>query len=283
MSVRILLGDCRERLRDLPDASVQCCITSPPYWGAQRDYGHPDQLGHERTPETFVSALVEIFDDVRRVLRDDGTLWLNIGDSYAASGKGGGGKLMLARGHKWDHRKHLKGWRSPPPGYKEKDLVGVPWMLAFALRLRGWYLRRDIIWNKTAATEPTRSDRPSGSHEMLFLFSKSKRYRCDPSALPHGTVWSVKPVGFEGHGAAFPPALIEPLVRASSDEGGGVLDPFFGAGTTGLVAARLKRFCTGIELNNSFAELAMRRIHDDAGLFADVSIEHSGPATSSAA
>jgi site-specific DNA-methyltransferase (cytosine-N4-specific) len=194
-------------------------------------------------------------------------LWLNIGDSYAASGKGGGGKLMLARGHKWEHRKHLKGWRSPPPGYTETELVGVPWMLAFALRLRGWYLRRDVVWNKTAATEPTRADRPSGSHEMLFLLSKQRRYAFDPSPLPHGTVWSVKPLGYEGHSAAYPPSLIEPCILAGCPVGGTVLDPFGGAGTTGLVADRLQRNAILIELNPESASLAQRRIHGDSPLF----------------
>jgi DNA modification methylase len=252
------------------DASVNCCVTSPPYWGAQRDYDHADQLGHERRPEDFVADLVSIFTDVRRVLRDDGCLWLNIGDSYAASGKGGGGKLMLARGHKWEHRKHLKGWRSPPPGYKQKDLVGVPWMLAFALRADGWFLRRDVVWNKTAATEPTRADRPSGSHEMLFLLSKARRYAFDPAPLPHGTVWSVKPLGYEGHDAAFPPDLIEPCILAGCPVGGTVLDPFGGAGTTGLVADRLQRDAILIELNPEYAEIARNRIASEAGMFGEV-------------
>jgi DNA modification methylase len=283
MSVRIIIGDAREKLRELPDASVNCCVTSPPYWGAQRDYEHVAQLGHERSPEQFVACLVELFAEIRRILRPDGVCWVNIGDSYAASGKGGGGKLMLARGHKWEFRKHLKGWRSPPPGYKQKDLVGVPWMLAFALRADGWFLRSGVVWNKTSATEPTRSDRPSSSHEMLFLLSKSRRYAFDPTALPHGTVWPVKPHGYEGHSAAFPPALIEPCINAGCPLGGTVLDPFFGAGTTALVAARSGRSCIGIELNSGFAETARLRLQNDAGMFADISVEHSGPATRSAA
>ena len=268
MTVTILTGDCRDVLRTLPDASVHCIVTSPPYWGAQRDYGHDGQLGMELTPETFAGSLTEIFDECRRVLRDDGSFWLNLGDSYAASGKGGGGKLMLARGHKWDHRKHLKGWRNPPPGYKQKDLVGVPWLVANRLRTSGWYLRRDVVWDKGAATEPTRADRPSGSHEMLFLFSKEKTYAFDNSALPHGTVWRVSPQGYDGHSAAFPPSLIEPCIKASCPEGGTVLDPFGGAGTTGLVADRLRRNAILIELNPEYADIARRRIHDDAGMFA---------------
>jgi len=270
VSVRIINGDCREVLATLPDESVHCCVTSPPYWGAQRDYGVVGQLGHEKTPEAFVAELVPIFREVRRALRSDGVLWLNMGDSYAASGKGGGGKMMQSRGEEWGDRNHLKGWRSPPPGYKQKDLVGVPWMLAFALRADGWYLRRDVVWNKQAATEPTRSDRPAMSHEPLFLFAKSLRYQFDTSSLPHGTVWNISPQGADGHKAAFPPALVEPCILSGCPRGGMVLDPFFGAGTTGLVADRHQRDCIGIELNAAYAEIAQRRIASDAGLFAEI-------------
>lgn len=262
------IGDCRVVLPTMDAQSVQCCITSPPYWGAQRDYECEAQLGHERTPEQFVVELVSVFREVRRVLRDDGCLWLNIGDSYAASGKGGGGKLALARGYKWEHRKHLKGWRSPPPGYKQKDLVGVPWMLAFALRADGWFLRRDIVWDKLSATEPTRSDRPSGSHEMLFLLTKNRRYHFDPTPLPHGTVWKISPKGFDGHSAAFPPALVKPCIEASCPKGGVVLDPFGGSGTVGAVAKGLGRNSVLIELNPSFAEVSERR-NAPYGLFAE--------------
>jgi len=269
VTVSILVGDCREKLRELADGSVNCIVTSPPYWGAQRDYGMPGQLGMETTPETFAGSLVEVFDECRRVLRDDGSFWLNLGDSYAASGKGGGGKLMAKRGGKWDHRKHLTGWRNAPPGYKQKDLVGVPWLVATKLRTAGWYLRRDVVWNKGSATEPTRADRPAGSHEMLFLFSKNKDYHFDVSKLPHGTVWTVSPRGYDGHSAAFPPDLIEPCIAASCPPGGTVLDPFGGAGTTGLVADRLRLNAILIELNPEFAELAEQRIAADRGMFTD--------------
>src|SRR5580692_24857 len=176
MTVTILIGHVLDKLRELPDESVHCCVTSPPYWGAQRDYGHPGQIGMEKTPEEYIAALLGVFREVDRVLRGDGVCWIVIGDSYAASGKGGGGSMMIARGHQWGHRAHLKGWRSPPPGYKQKDLVGVPWMLATALRSDGWTLRRDVVWDKGSATEPTRSDRPSGSHEYIFLLSRGIRY-----------------------------------------------------------------------------------------------------------
>jgi DNA modification methylase len=273
MTVSILTGDCREVLASMPEASVQCVVTSPPYWGAQRDYDVAGQFGMERTPEEFISGLTDAFRLVRRVLKPDGVLWLNMGDSYAASGKGGGGKMMLARGHQWGHRAHLTGWRSPPPGYKQKDLVGVPWKLAEALRSDGWYLRRDVIWSKGSATEPTRADRPCGSHEFVFLMAKAKRYSFDPSPLPHGSVWTVPPKGFPGHPAAFPPDLIEACIKAGSRLGDMILDPFGGAGTTALVADRLQRNATIIELNPEYAQIARDRINGEAGLFAPVAAE----------
>ena len=266
MTVRIINADVLAGLSQLPDESVHCVVTSPPYWGAQRDYGMDGQIGMETTPEAFVSRLTTVFDQVRRVLRDDGVLWLNMGDSYAASGKGGGGKMMIARGHQWGHREHLTGWRAPPPGYKQKDLVGVPWMLAFALRSSGWILRRDVIWSKGSATEPTRADRPAGSHEYLFLFSKSIRYHFDASVLPHGTVWYVKPEGAEGHGAAFPQRLVKYVVEAGCPPSGVVLDPFGGSGTTGLVASGLQRDAVLIELNPAYADLARSRTNRSGGL-----------------
>ena len=261
----VVCGEATKTLRDMPDGCVQCCVTSPPYWGAQRDYGMPDQLGMEKTPEEYVARLVKVFGEVRRVLRKDGVMWLNIGDSYAASGKGGGGSMMLARGHQWGDRKHLKGWRSPPPGYKQKDLVGVPWMLATALRSDGWTLRRDVVWDKGAATEPPRADRPSGSHEMVFLFSKGTRYAFDASVLPHGSVWQVQPRGYEGHSAAFPPALIEPMIRSGSRVGDIVLDPFAGSGTAIIVALGLDRRGIGIELNPDYAKLIEGRLAGPLG------------------
>jgi site-specific DNA-methyltransferase (adenine-specific) len=145
MTVRILTGDCREMLRTLPDESVHCCVTSPPYW-RQRDYKMPEQIGLEQQPEQYISELVSVFADVWRVLRREGTLWINIGDKWASGGHGGGGSFMRDRGDAWAHAKNAKGWRSPPRDYKDKDLVGIPWMLAFALRSDGWYLRQCNIW-----------------------------------------------------------------------------------------------------------------------------------------
>lgn len=271
MSVRVLEGDCRATLAGLPERSVQTCVTSPPYWGAQRDYGHPSQLGHERTPEAFVAELVTVFREVRRVLRDDGTLWLNMGDSYAASGKGGGGSAMKKRGDAWGHRDRMRGWRAAPPGYKAKDIVGVPWLLAFALRADGWYLRRDIVWEKASPTEPTRADRPVSSHEMLFLLSKAPRYFYALPERQEGTVWKIGTDGATGnHFATMPCELAERCIDRGSSRGDTVLDPFGGAGTTGLVADRLGRDAILCELNPEYAAMARARILADSPLFGDV-------------
>lgn len=170
MTWEIRQGDALERLREMPDESVQCCVTSPPYWGL-RDYGVDGQLGLEETPEEYVEKLVAIFAEIRRVLRDDGTLWLNIGDSYS----GGGGQTK--RGSR------LYKGRAAAPGLKQKDLVGIPWMVAFALRADGWYLRRDIIWSKPNPMPESVTDRPTSAHEYLFLLSKSPRYFYDAEAI----------------------------------------------------------------------------------------------------
>jgi DNA modification methylase len=386
MSVRILIGDCRDRLRELPDKSAHCCVTSPPYFGL-RDYGVEGQMGLELTPDEFVAGMVEVFREVRRVLRDDGTLWLNIGDSYAASGRGGNPpdsphqKQATNRGSLVDAGMHEalrqagqvgRAWVKPPPGLKQKDLIGIPWMLAFALRADGWFLRQDIIWSKPNPMPESVRDRCTKAHEYLFLLSKGPRYyydqdatletvspntharlsqdvqnqigsqrvpgktngnmkavgrsswngsefhkgktaehqlgrsstnrKFDPAAgnknnpsfdaamaiMPEKrnrrTVWEVATQPFsEAHFATYPPALIEPCILAGCPKGGTVLDPFFGAGTTGLVADRLQRKCVGVELNPEYAEIAMRRIQSEAGIFADVSVETVGPKTKAAA
>ena len=176
MSVSILIGDCRERLRELPDKSVHSCVTSPPYFGL-RDYGHDGQMGLEPTPDEFVAGMVEVFREVRRVLRDDGTLWLNIGDSYAAN-----------RGYQVPDSKHCDVGNSAPTradklGCKPKDLIGIPWMLAFALRADGWYLRQDIIWSKPNPMPESVRDRCTKAHEYIFMLSKSARYHYDAAAI----------------------------------------------------------------------------------------------------
>lgn len=229
MTARILVGDVRDRLRELPDGSAQCCVTSPPYWGL-RDYGTAQwrggdpscaheptrgrqgatgqradrahtqgmvfrevcgrcgalrvdvQIGLEPTPENYVQTMVSVFREVRRVLADDGVLWLNIGDTYAASGRGGGGGSFQnnAMGREISE---VNGFRMPPQGYKHKDLVGVPWMLALALRADGWYLRSDVIWSKPNPMPESVQDRPTKAHEYVFLLSKSERYYYDREAI----------------------------------------------------------------------------------------------------
>ncbi|HEY6015706.1 MAG TPA: site-specific DNA-methyltransferase, partial [Gaiellaceae bacterium] len=182
-ALRILVGDCRQSLQSLPEQSAQCCITSPPYFGL-RDYGMAGQLGLEPTPEAYVAAMVDVFRAVRRVLRDDGTLWVNIGDSYANTGKSGGG----AQGERWakagGRTNDCKGtFKYAPPGYKPKDLMGVPWMLAFALRADGWYLRADIVWHKRAPMPESVRDRPTRAHELVFLLTKRPTYFYDADAV----------------------------------------------------------------------------------------------------
>ena len=432
---RILTGDCREVLRSLPDASVHCCVTSPPYFGL-RDYGtakweggdpacvhtgvarrcdNPgrndkqstqkgsssdkvsrdclycgarridSQIGLEQTPDAYVAELVAVFREVRRVLRPDATLWLNIGDSYAANGAPG---LNVSNpsgtfhgGHKDAHERRPK---TVPAGLKPKDLIGIPWRVAFALQADGWWLRSDIIWHKPNPMPESVTDRPTSAHEHVFLFAKSQTYYFNAEAVkvaassagrvPGGNlkldasrndadrdmtipvaaarnihnVWTVATQPYaDAHFATFPPALIEPCIKAGTSErgccrecgapwvrrvtvssrpnwegdgqkhdgtyyrpnpGGGVgndkrersigdwepscrcripglidatawtpkpctvLDPFGGAGTTGLVADRLSRNAILIELNPTYAEMARRRIAQDGGLFAQIDI-----------
>jgi DNA modification methylase len=315
--IDIMQGDCLAALATLPSASVHTCVTSPPYFGL-RDYGHAGQIGLEDTPEAFVGRLVDVFREVRRVLRDDGTLWLNLGDSYAASGgvgqphrdsSGGIGN----KGTRGQQGYHASGGGFARPntaqgGLKPKDLIGIPWRVAFALQADGWYLRQDIIWHKPNPMPESVRDRCTKAHEYIFLLSKGPSYHFDHEAMqematnrPPGnkkptkggrnyeagadehrtaanlhnigaretrnrrSVWTVTTKPFKGaHFATFPPDLIEPCVLAGAPVGGTVLDPFFGAGTTGLVAAQHGRRCIGIELNPDYIAIARQRL----GLFA---------------
>ena len=299
----ILIGDVREKLKELPDQSVHCVVTSPPYWGL-RDYGEDGQIGMEDTPEEFVANLVGVFREVWRVLRDDGTLWLNLGDSYAGSGKGRNPdgtvhvSAMIAKqgSSAGTVMGNVKGGLVPD-GLKPKDLVGIPWRVAFALQAEGWYLRQDIIWHKPNPMPESVTDRCTKSHEYIFLLSKSRQYYFDNEAIKEpakyagddrgsrtdnrrGTimnsisgitaetrnkrdVWTVTTRPFKGaHFATFPPQLIEPCILAGCPPDGTVLDPFFGAGTTGLVAQEHGRNWIGCELNPVYAEMASKRIKD---------------------
>jgi DNA modification methylase len=317
---RIIQGDCIEGMRTLPDASVHCCVTSPPYWGL-RDYGHDGQIGLESTPDAYVARMVEVFREVRRVLRDDGTLWLNLGDSYAAArggtsmpaetlagGVSGRGDIVAKRGRESGYTPH----RDPAAhGLKHKDLVGIPWRVAFALQADGWWLRQDIIWHKPNPMPESVRDRCTKAHEYVFLLTKSERYYYDAQAVSEAvacvrgpgnkrplkgveedgekhrtraglhkaaerwreegppesrnrrSVWTITTKPYSGaHFAVMPSDLVEPCIKAGCPEGGTVLDPFAGSGTTLAVAAELGRNGIGCELNPEYIALAERRIKD---------------------
>ena len=286
MSVKIYVGDALETLRTLEDESVQTCVTSPPYFN-QRHYGADGQVGLEGTPEAFVTRLVDVFREVKRVLKPSGTLWLNIGDSYAGGGKGTPGpnakikhdeRQGFVGGGAADRRKvTLIRQKSGRMGTaKPKDLIGIPWMLALALRGDGWYLRSNIRWCKLAPVPESVTDRPTSAVEDIFLLSKSKHYQYDAEAVRDGdhNLWNYWLLGPErtktAHTAAYPSELPRRCILAGSRKGDTVLDPFLGSGTTALVADRLERDAIGIELNPTYAEMARRRIEGDAPLFASV-------------
>ncbi len=263
---RILVGDAEAALEALPDGCVRTCVTSPPYWGL-RDYGleRDEQIGAEDSLDDYLSRLVRVFRQVRRVLSPDGTLWLNIGDSYTS-----GNRTWRAPDRKNPAREMQ--YRPPTPeGLKPKDLIGVPWRLAFALQADGWCLRSDIIWHKPNCQPESVRDRPTVAHEYVFLLTKSEHYYYDGKAILESaadgrgkrnrrTVWNVPTEPFpEAHFATFPPALVEPCVLAGSALDDVVLDPFLGAGTVGIVAASHGRAFIGIELNPDYALIASRR------------------------
>ncbi len=250
--MRLLIrGDARSL--PLAAASVDCVVTSPPYWGL-RDYGVAGQIGHEPTPDAYVLALVAVFREVWRVLRDDGTLWLNLGDSYhnvRTHRNGGAPTNTVHRGGSRDGTEAFarENRNKKLPGLKEKDLIGIPWRVALALQADGWYLRADIIWHKPNPMPEKRSlDRPARSHEYLFLLSKSERYFYD-SMISTRTVWSVNSrTGNGWHFAMMPEALVEPCILAGCCRGGLILDPFIGSGTVGVVAERLGYDWVGVDL-----------------------------------
>lgn len=263
--ISIEIGDSKSVLSTFPDEYFQSCITSPPYWGL-RDYGVSEQIGAETTVDEYIKNLVNVFREVKRTLKDNGTLWLNIGDSYTSGGRTwrDPDKKNAARG---------MSYRAPTPeGLKPKDLIGVPWKIAFALQADGWYLRSDIVWYKPNCQPESVKDRPTRSHEYIFLFSKNEKYFYDHEAIKEPTacgkklrskrtVWSINTEPFrDAHFAVFPTELVKSCMIASSSPDDLILDPFLGSGTVAQVAIEQSRQCVGIELNNDYADIAKKRI-----------------------
>ena len=297
----ILFGDCRETLKEF-DEKARMCVTSPPYYGL-RDYGgEENQIGQEQTPDEFIDQLVNVFKEVRNVLTDDGTCWVNLGDSYYnyRPGKGQGLVKQTVSNTKQDLPDVCPRRGNRIEGLKEKDLIGIPWLFAFAMRNDGWYLRQDIIWHKPNPMPESVRDRCTKAHEYIFLFSKNKKYYYDNEAIkepakdwgtrdrtkgkyhnegtglqPHSgltksyptknkrSVWSVtnKPYR-EAHFATYPPDLIEPCILAGSEVGDIILDPFMGSGTTAAVAKALGRDYIGCELHEDYGNLIQKRVED---------------------
>jgi len=261
---QIILGDARLVLERFPVGHFQMCVTSPPYWGL-RDYGIPGQIGAEMDLEDYLQHLIGVLRQVKRTLTDDGTLWINIGDCYTSGGR---------TWRQADKKNPARGmdYRAPTPkGLKPKDLIGVPWRVAFALQADGWYLRSEIIWYKPNAQPESVKDRPARAHEHVFLFSKSEHYYYDHAAVlqpaDNGSkrnlrsVWSLNTEPFsEAHFATFPRALVVPCVLAGSRPQCIVLDPFFGSGTVGEVCLAANRRFVGIELKPEYLKLAKRRL-----------------------
>jgi site-specific DNA-methyltransferase (cytosine-N4-specific) len=257
----IAVGDSRAILANVSNGVFQTCVTSPPYWSL-RNYNIEGQIGLEESLDAYIHSLVEVFEQVRRTLRDDGTLWLNIGDSYTS-----GGRTWRAPDKK-NPARAMNTRPDTPEGLKPKDLIGVPWRLAFALQTAGWYLRMDNIWHKPNAQPESVRDRPTRAHEYLFLFSKSERYFYDNQAVrgPNDrnlrSVWDINTQpNPHAHEAMFPTKLVEPCLALSTRIDDLMLDPFIGSGTSGLVALRMKRRFFGIELNPDYAADAERRLN----------------------
>ncbi|MDH2329086.1 site-specific DNA-methyltransferase [Cereibacter sp. SYSU M97828] len=264
----IHIGDAEDILRNMPEASVQCIVTSPPYWGL-RDYDSSAQIGAEPGLKEYIDRLVAVFRECRRVLRSDGVMWLNIGDGYTS-----GGRKSRAPDRK-NPKREMSGRPSVPPGLKPKDLLGLPWRVAFALQDDGWYLRSDVIWNKPNAMPESVKDRPVRSHEYVFMLTKGEKYFYDRDRVREDngrqcrSVWNVctRP-SRSGHPAPFPEDLISPCILSSSRKGDIVLDPFFGSGTVGVLCQKTERHFLGIELNESYAIAASNRISDASSLIA---------------
>jgi len=263
MPTEILHGDALEKLKTLKTDTIQCCVTSPPYWGV-RDYGIEGQIGAGPLP-IYIEDLLKVFKEVKRVLKPDGTLWLNIGDCYTS-----GNRKTRAPDPK-NKSREMSYRPKTPKGLKKKDLIGVPWKIAFALQETGWYLRSEIIWHKPNCQPESVKDRPTKAHEQIFLLSKFPKYLYNgwdvkepgkkSGTRNRRTIWTIPTTPFPGaHFATFPPKLVELCVRAGSNSKDIVLDPFFGSGTTGEVCQKLGRDCVGIELNELYVEIANERL-----------------------
>lgn len=271
----VITGDAYDVLRGLPDEFVHTVVTSPPYWSL-RNYSIAGQIGLEEDPDEYVAALVKVFSEVRRVLTKDGSMWLNIGDSYTS-----GGRTWRAP----DKKNPVRAMTTRPPtpeGLKPKELVGIPWRLAFALQASGWYLRSDVIWRKPNAMPESVKDRPTRSHEYLFFITKNERYYYDSTAVREvngrnlRSVWDINTQSLpEAHFATFPPELVERCIRTTSKPGDVVLDPFLGSGTTAVAAVQNCRAFLGIELNPEYVEIARRRIANLGGRL-DQQVEEVG-------
>ncbi len=277
MNIDIYEGDCIEQLKRLADQSINTCITSPPYWGL-RNYQEDKQLGMEDTPEEFISNLVDVFREVKRVLRDDGTVWLNLGDTYCGTGHKGN---YTDPKHKEGRNGQKIALNNKIDGLKSKDLVGIPWRVALALQQDGWYLRQDIIWHKPNTMPESVKDRCTKAHEYIFLLSKNKKYYYDDEAIKEDavigkkrnkrSVWTVPTKPFKGaHFATFPPELIEPCILAGCPEGGVVLDPFGGSGTTAVVANNHYRNAVLIELNRSYIAIMKKRLEEQGSILINI-------------
>ena len=298
MAVKMLLGDCRAILPTLAADSFDCIVTSPPYWGL-RDYGVAGQIGIEPTLDAYVETMAALGDELWRVLKPGGTFWLNLGDCYAANRS-----YQVSQSKHQSHDFGKSNAARVPNGLKPKDLCGVPWRVAFALQAHGWWLRSAIVWAKGNPMPESVTDRPTSAYEMVFLLTKAERYYYDDDAISEEfvgvpyvgrqngavkngdradkgrtigmttdrrnarNVWQIATQPYHGaHFATMPPDLAERCIKAGCPVGGHVLDPFAGAGTTGLVADRLGRNATLIELNPAYCTMGENRMRDDAPLF----------------
>jgi DNA modification methylase len=266
--VSVLTGDSRKKLSSVKNNSIQCCVTSPPYWGL-RDYEHSDQIGLEPSPDIYVSNLVELFRKVKNKLKEDGTLWLNVGDGYARNGGNGnhGPNAIVGNTKKLIQKRNCKVpdcW-----GLKDRDLMGLPWRVAFALQNDGWILRSKITWIKKTAMPESVKNRPTSATEEIFLFSKNIKYFYDNHAVREDSganlrnYWILGPdASGNGHPATFPRELARRCILLGSKPGDTVLDPFSGSGTTGVAAKELNRKAILIELNSDYSKQSKERIYN---------------------